>query len=108
MDKGLKAQMQKAKAKWAPLIADLDKGMNISRTAKKHGQNYNSFYKYLRNNNLLDRYKLKHYGGYPPELRAKALQLFEQGKTVRAIAQELNVGKSSVHHWVNGRFIGRE
>jgi LacI family transcriptional regulator len=41
--------------------------------------------------------------GYPPETRAEAYKLFEQGLKIRQIAKQLNVNHQSVANWIRER-----
>lgn len=39
-------------------------------------------------------------GGYPPETKARAVELYNHGLSIRAAAKLLNVSRTSVLNWI--------
>lgn len=102
-DKRKRLEKRKAKQqeRWRKTLADIDSDVGWSKAARNNGFDVSSISKYLARNGLLKQYAQKKKSIiYNDDIKLKAKELKGKGLTIRAIAKELSVSKSIVHHWV--------
>jgi len=82
----------------AQIIFDLEDGLSVKEIARKNNINYTTVYGKLHKLGLMEKYRVGKLA-YEDDIRQQALQLRQQGLTLRAVAAEVGVSKSTVALW---------
>lgn len=85
----------------AQCVFDMDDGMGMCKAAVKNGFRPEVISRLLKSKGLTGKYVTD--ATYDEEVKAKAFELRDQGLTLRAIASEIKVAKSSVWLWCKQR-----